>query len=175
MVEWRSTAPARRRQVEEGDNKTPMANASKKEPLPPGLSGVAGEYFVAAELSRSGFIASITLRNARGIDILATRPEWNRTIGIQVKTSQPSHRAWPLSNKAEDCARPDLFFVNLNGRGEPSYHVVPTEKVADDCRPSHAGWLKTPGKNGKPHRDNAIRQFKDIEGQFLDRRDFLRA
>ena len=34
------------------------------------LSGVSGEYFVAAELSRRGYIASITLRNSRGIDIL---------------------------------------------------------------------------------------------------------
>jgi hypothetical protein len=35
------------------------------------LAGVSGEYFVAAELSRRGFIASITMRNTRGIDILA--------------------------------------------------------------------------------------------------------
>lgn len=34
------------------------------------LTGVAGEYFVAAELSRRGFIASITMRNSPGIDIL---------------------------------------------------------------------------------------------------------
>jgi hypothetical protein len=30
------------------------------------LTGVAGEYFVAAELSRRGFIASITMRNSQG-------------------------------------------------------------------------------------------------------------
>ena len=33
------------------------------------LCGVAGEYFVAAELSRRGYIASITLRNTLGVDI----------------------------------------------------------------------------------------------------------
>ena len=31
------------------------------------LVGVAGEYFAAAELSRRGYIASITLRNTKGI------------------------------------------------------------------------------------------------------------
>ena len=36
------------------------------------LTGVAGEYFVAAELSRRDLIASITMRNSPGIDILAT-------------------------------------------------------------------------------------------------------
>src|SRR5437660_12290839 len=33
-------------------------------------AGVTGEYFVAAELSRRGYIASLTLRNTRGIDVL---------------------------------------------------------------------------------------------------------
>jgi hypothetical protein len=36
------------------------------------LCGVAGEYFVAAELSRRGYVASVTLRNTCGIDILAS-------------------------------------------------------------------------------------------------------
>ena len=31
------------------------------------LVGVAGEYFAAAELSRRGYIASITLRNTKAI------------------------------------------------------------------------------------------------------------
>ena len=33
------------------------------------LTGVSGEYFAAAELSRRGYVASITLRNTKGIDI----------------------------------------------------------------------------------------------------------
>ncbi len=32
------------------------------------LVGVAGEYLVAGELSLRGYIASITLRNSKGID-----------------------------------------------------------------------------------------------------------
>jgi len=43
--------------------------------IPSLLAGVAGEYFVAAELSRRGHIASVSLRNTRGIDILATNAE----------------------------------------------------------------------------------------------------
>jgi len=42
------------------------------------LTGVAGEYFVAAELSRRGFIASITMRNTRGIDIPSELPYKDR-------------------------------------------------------------------------------------------------
>ena len=46
------------------------------------LSGVAGEYFVAAELSRRGYIASITLRNTRGVDILAINADATRSVSI---------------------------------------------------------------------------------------------
>ena len=40
-----------------------------KEKLSNGLTGIAGEYFVAAELSLRGFMASVTLRNNESIDI----------------------------------------------------------------------------------------------------------
>ena len=56
--------------------------------IPSVLTGVAGEYFVAAELSRRGYIASISLRNTRGIDILATNQDGSRSITIQCKTHQ---------------------------------------------------------------------------------------
>ena len=146
-----------------------MPRSLAPEPLSTGLSGVAGEYFVAAELSRRGFIASITLRNARGIDILVAHPNASGFLGIQVKTNQHSQRSWPLHEKAETASRPDFFFVfvNLHGSGEPSYHVVPSSVVAEYCRSTHAAWLALPGKDGRPHRDNPVRAFKDIEGQYL--------
>ena len=63
--------------------------------LPSVLAGVAGEYFVAAELSRRGYIASISLRNTRGVDVLATNQDGSRSVTIQCKTSQPgSHIAY---------------------------------------------------------------------------------
>ena len=52
------------------------------------LAGVSGEYFVAAELSRRGFIASITLRNTRGNDIVGTNASASKTVTIQCKTSR---------------------------------------------------------------------------------------
>jgi hypothetical protein len=69
--------------------------------LSAGLSGVAGEYLVAAELSRRGYLASITLRNTRGIDILASNADATRSVGIQVKTNQHSSPSWVLNEKVE--------------------------------------------------------------------------
>lgn len=67
-----------------------LANGEKLNTV---LSGVAGEYFVAAELSKRGFIASITLRNTRGVDVLCSNSEASKTVGIQVKTNSGSNRS----------------------------------------------------------------------------------
>ena len=65
--------------------------------ITPLLAGVAGEYFVAAELSRLGYIASITLRNTKGIDILASNADASKQVGIQVKTNKTNKPEWILN------------------------------------------------------------------------------
>lgn len=139
------------------------------------LCGTAGEYFVAAELSRRGFVASITLRNVRGIDILASNVDATKSVGIQVKTNQGSGKEWILSKKAEDEIAENLFyvFVNLNGGATPEYHVVPRQVVSKYVRESHQNWLKTPGKGGRAHVDTPMRKFADREGSYLGRWDLL--
>lgn len=141
-----------------------------------GLTGIAGEYLVAGELSRRGYIASITLRNTRGIDILASNATATRQIAIQVKTNQGSKPAWVLNEKAETFYADDLFyvFVNLKSAEErPDFYVVPSKVVADLVRSSHREWLETPGQKGQSHKDNPVRQFLDPERQFLERWDLL--
>ncbi len=139
--------------------------------LPSVLVGVAGEYFVAAELSRRGYIASITLRNTRGVDILASNASASYQVGIQVKTNQGNSRDWILSQKAEDYFADNLFyaFVNLKLHHErPDFFIVPSKDVADHVRESHANWLKTPGKRGQLHNDSTMRKFQDHIGQYLE-------
>ena len=73
-----------------------------KEKLSNGITGIAGEYFVAAELSIRGFMASVTLRNNESIDIHATKISNNdKMFAIQVKTSQINNRKWILNKKSE--------------------------------------------------------------------------
>lgn len=140
------------------------------------LSGVAGEYFVAAELSRRGYVASITLRNTRGIDILASNEDATRTVGIQVKTNQGAASEWVLTSKIEEETTAEklyMVFVSLNGLGIPRYHVVPRGVVAEYAAVNHQKWLDTPGRGGRPHKDTTMRKFRDPEGQYLDRWDIL--
>ena len=54
------------------------------------LVGVAGEYLVAGELTLRGLIASISLRNSRGIDIIVSDSEGENSRTIQVKANSLS-------------------------------------------------------------------------------------
>ena len=144
--------------------------------LSTGLSGVAGEHFVAGELSRRGYIASITLRNTRGVDILAAGRDAARSAGIQVKTNQGSEKAWLLNKKAEVLEEDGMFyvFVNLNGpNGSPSYHVVPSAIVAEHCRRTHSEWLNTSGRGGRQRKDSNMRKFGDPHDEWKDRWEVL--
>ncbi len=125
------------------------------------LSGVSGEYFVAAELSRQGYIASITLRNTKGIDILASNADASKSVSIQVKTNRGRRKTWLLNKKAEDYYADNLFyvFVNLKDGQQPDFYVVPSKVVAAQVKKEYARWLANPGRNGRRHKDNPMRAF----------------
>ena len=144
--------------------------------IPSVITGVAGEYFVAAELSRRGYIASISLRNTRGIDIPATNEDSSRSITIQCKTQQRDHKDWILHEKCEDFVSETHFyvFVKLGGELErPRFYVVPSCDVAKHASAFHKAWLQTPGREGRKHVDNAMRKFSDLEGKYLDKWELL--
>jgi hypothetical protein len=147
------------------------------EQIPPTLVGVAGEYYVAAELSRRGFIASISLRNTRGTDILATNQEGTRSVTIQVKTTQQKGTSWILNEKAESFFPRNHFyvFVRLRDKEErPEFHVVPSRVVAKYVKKSHHDWLGKRGKGGRRHHDSSVRQFRDLGNKYLEKWRILR-
>ena len=139
------------------------------------LTGVAGEYFVAAELSRRGYVASLTLRNTRGIDILASNLDATKSVGIQVKTNSGKKPHWLLSEKAETDTAENLYyvFVNLNEIDAPEYYIVPRAEVAKYITEKHKAWLATPGRSGRARRDSTMRDFRDPEGRYRNGWDLL--
>ncbi len=151
-----------------------MKKESQKQSI---LTGVAGEYFVAAELSRRGYIASITLRNTRGMDIIATNSKATRSITIQCKTTQTSRKVWILNEKCEDFAPANHFYVFValgSEKSRPSYHIVPSRTVSERVRTGHRNWKRKLGRDGKKHADTAVRNFADADDEFLERWDLLR-
>lgn len=153
-----------------------MAKKKSVVKIPSELSGTAGEYFVAGQLSRLGHIASINLKNTKGVDILAMNTKATRSVMIQVKANQGSERKWLMSKKAETMINDSLFyvFVNLNGvDGLPDFYVVPSAAVAQYGKETHQRWLDTKGKKGQDHNDNKMRVFRDPNDQYKGRWDLL--
>lgn len=124
------------------------------------IVGVAGEYFVAAELSQKGIIATLTLKNTPRVDVLATNLETGATANIQVKTMSVENTAgWRLSEKDAEISKIKNFyyvFVNLNGSGViPEYYIIPHRNLSRMLRTDHQAWLnKKPGR-----KDTTMRVF----------------
>jgi hypothetical protein len=151
-----------------------MKKQPKKQSI---LTGVAGEYFVAAELSRLGYIASITLRNTKGIDILATNQKGTRSITIQCKTTQTTRKSWMLNEKCEKNSQPNHFyvFVSLGSPKKlPSFHIVPSRIVAKRVKEGHRSWSKQMKRDGTRHAYTSVRQFRDVGGEFLGKWHLLK-
>jgi hypothetical protein len=144
--------------------------------LPNTLTGISGEYFVAGELSRRGYMASITLRNNDRVDIHASNTLSNKIFAIQVKTNQSGKRAWILNKKVELSQKENFFYVFVSLKGElerPEYFIVPSKKVAEFIINDHKKWLSTPGIKGQAHKDNNMRKFHDPKGEYLERWELL--
>ena len=126
------------------------------------LSGIAGEYYVAAELSRRGYLAAITLRNSDGVDILVSNLNGDKLISIQVKTTQNKLK-WILSKKVENETSKNKYFVFVNIPANinesPIYRIINSEILANHIFVGHRNWLKGTTKNGKVRNDSDVRQF----------------
>jgi hypothetical protein len=98
------------------------------------MTGMLGVYLTAAELTDKGLIVSITSRNAKGADLLATDQSYKRTWAIQVKTNRKAAKFWLLTKSYnEDVSKNHVYvFVNLRGKERPEYYIVPSPVVAKD-------------------------------------------
>lgn len=138
--------------------------------------GVAGEYLVAGELTLRRYTAAITLRNSRGIDIIASSADGSRSLSIQVKTNSSGNPSWILNKKAETFYADNHFyiFVALSQIGtRPAFHIVPSQIVADYVRNDHATWLRGVKLNGEPRKDTNMRKFNDPENKYLEAWELL--
>lgn len=150
------------------------------------LVGITGAYFVAAELSQLGYVATVTSRNTEGIDVLASSSDGSRTVSIQVKTSGSEQRtkfsgSWIMQKKHEGIFSTNFFYVFVDlkpGSEKPDFYVVPSAVVAKYVKQSHANWLRTRSKSGKKHKDNPMRLFEisddKIALKYLNKWDNLR-
>lgn len=126
-----------------------------------GIVGVAGEFFVAAELSQRGIVATMTLKNTPYIDILATNLEKGKTANIQVKTmSIGNNTGWHLGPKdGEPSGVANHFYVlvNLQGQGKlPKYIILPKEEFSIFLKTKQENWESGKKRDGSPRKKTTM-------------------
>jgi hypothetical protein len=116
-----------------------------------GLTGAAGEYYLAAELSRRGWLATVTIKNAPGTDVLAQDVETGQVIALQTKTASPGS-GFRLSMKDEATTENENEWYALVGLGgldaRPEFYLAPRNVLATIVYVSHREWLLATSKSG---------------------------
>ena len=123
-----------------------------------GFTGAAGEYLVAAEISRQNTIATITSKNTPNIDILASSIDGERTANIQVKTGRRTTGGFIVGSKPMKPLGKNFFyvFVLLKEIGEFEYWIIPQDIVAETAESAYQNWIKNRSNRSK----RAPRTFK---------------
>jgi hypothetical protein len=130
-------------------------------------------------LIRGGIIASLTIKNTKGIDILASNSNASKSAGIQVKTTiwkRQEYPSWVLRDKADDYFSDNLFYIFVLLKPEkerPDFYIVLSIEVAKHTRTNHQIWLDKIGKKGLQHNNTSMRKFSDKEKRYLERWDLL--
>jgi hypothetical protein len=124
------------------------------------MTGMLGTYLAAAELTHKGLVVSVTSRNARGADLLATDQDYQRTWSIQVKTNSKPASFWLLSKDYKELSSPThiYVFINLRGDARPDYYVVPSRAVKryGKTSPSRSGgsvWHEFSRRNAERYKE----------------------
>lgn len=86
-----------------------------------------GQYYIAYELSKRGYVASLTIGNAPEIDILARSPK-GTPFSVEVKTMQKPN-VWRVDDPVENTNY--WFFVLLN-EGDPEVAIMTGEEVKQE-------------------------------------------
>ena len=131
------------------------------------LIGNAGEYYVVAELLKRGIVAALAPRNTPAFDILATKD--GKTVRIRVKTKSEEYDIWQWNvgqsgQIFRDLSDKDDYTVLVNLAQDDkdlAFHVIPTSALNAWLISDFDLWLRTPGKDGRPHSaDNRKRHLE---------------
>lgn len=137
-------------------------------------TGLAGEFYVLAQLTQRGFVAALTLGNTKNIDILVKNSNTGEQFQIEVKTTRKGPRKaelfgdglfyiWQMSEKHERIRNPRHIYVFVHLALEevlPFFFVVPSADVARYVRWQHKRYLAKCEREGRQIKDTSMRKFR---------------
>jgi len=95
------------------------------------ISGMAGEFLTVGKLFKLGLQASVTLGNAKAVDVLAYNPITNKSYNVQVKTCRKKN-CFPL--RKENVKADHIFiFVFLNEMdAKENFFIIKGKELLND-------------------------------------------
>uniref|UniRef100_D5WYT0 PD(D/E)XK endonuclease domain-containing protein n=1 Tax=Thiomonas intermedia (strain K12) TaxID=75379 RepID=D5WYT0_THIK1 len=92
------------------------------------LTGMAGEFLVVGQLFKREIQASLTIGNAKGVDVLAFNPSTGKTFTVEVKTVRKPNSF--IIKSARIQTERIYVFVVLNAPGCPeAFYIVPGAEI----------------------------------------------
>jgi hypothetical protein len=138
------------------------------------ITGVTGEYFVAAELGKRNILALTTPKNNPLFDLVAVSLDGEKSIFIQVKTmSLGNKQGWKLGT--EICVRrgnPNLFTVLVNLKDdEIEYYIYEYDTLSEIVENNYSKYMGTLKRDGGERKDV---KFRWHDFKYFTEEDHLR-
>jgi hypothetical protein len=109
------------------------------------LTCMAGEFLVVSKLFKRRYQASVTLGNAKAIDVLAYNPATGKNFAVQVKTLR-RRNCFPIDRKAIK-ADHVYIFVFLNAfEDTEEFFIVPGAEILADIDRFFGSSFRNPDK-----------------------------
>jgi hypothetical protein len=95
------------------------------------LTGMAGEFLTAGKLFKRGYQVSITLGNAKAVDLFVYNPQKQKTFNVQVKTLRKQNCF--LINKNSISHEHIYVFIVLNAFDKPEdFYILLGEEILNN-------------------------------------------
>ena len=99
------------------------------------MTGLAGEYMVAAKMNLRGWVASLTLKNFPGVDVFGLNSQTGQHIGIQVKSCWDSSFFVGVMRSERELMSTKIqgpyVFVHMESIDEASFYILSKSEFID--------------------------------------------
>ena len=108
-----------------------MADKPKRPRVDGQMSGMAGEFLVAGKLFKRRMQVSVTMGNAKAIDLFVHNPRTDRTFNVQVKTLRQKN-CFPMRRENLKPRHVYVFVILNRDDQDEQFFIVPGTTILND-------------------------------------------
>jgi hypothetical protein len=103
----------------------------KKQQADGQLSGMAGEFLTVGKLFKRGYQASVTLGNAKAVDVLVYNPSTDKSFSVQAKTLRQKNY-FPVRKEHITPHHIYVFIILNEWEKHEDFFIVPGHVILND-------------------------------------------